>query len=170
MKRKKLSGERIAKIDKTRRRGPYRCALCREHGHRQDKCPNAHKLQTILDSLPGEIALHSLVPEHFQVLAVINGQTGEALLGAIHGAQKMVDRGLPYNSSIVNAYTELATRAAKIPARVIRAALEAYEALRKADAAYNKAIAPIRDVLGHKAPVKNWRHPLSQKTIVSELK
>ena len=111
-------------------------------------------MQIILDSLPGNIALASLVPEYFQIVAVIDGQTGEALRGAIDGTQKMVARGLPPNNSLVNAYSELAALAAKIPAPVLANARLARQKLIEAENAYAKACEPIHAALGHTTTIK----------------
>lgn len=150
-------------MKKRKKRGPYRCTKCREYGHRADKCAKKHKMQVILDSLPGEQALGALIPEFFQIIAVVEGQTGEGLRGAIEGAQKLVAQGLPENYSLVNAWGELSKRAAVIPQHAIEAARAARVKLLEAETEYARACAPIYAALGHKRPNPSYRHPLKIK-------
>lgn len=136
-------------------RGPYRCTNCREYGHRADKCPNAHKYETLLNSLPGDAALAGLIPDDVQILTVLDGHVSTALTGAIRGNERLVARGMPPSNSVINAWTELSVRAVKIKPSQISAARAAREARDKAEAAYQAALAPIRVTLGHeKGPRK----------------
>lgn len=141
-------------------RGPYRCALCRDYGHRKDKCTKARTAEMILNSLPGDTALRSLIPEQFQILAIIESQTHQGLIGAIQGNQRLAEAGKPHNNSLVNAWTELAKYQAGIPSNVVEHARQMRAALLAAEDAYHQAIAPIREALGQRAPDLSWRHPL----------
>lgn len=136
---------------KKNQRGPYKCTKCREYGHRANKCPNAHKYQKLLDSLPGAEALVRLVPDSMQILAILEGEAGAALVGAIKGNEALAERGIPHNDSMINAWTELNVRAAKISSAAINKARAARVALIAAETAYHEALAPIRAALGHKS-------------------
>ncbi len=137
---------------KTKKRGAYKCTKCREYGHRANKCPKKYRMEMLLNSLPGDIALGSLIPEFFQVLAVIEGNAGQAIVNIIKGNERLVEQGLPPSNSMVNAWTELAVRAAKVPPDVIALAKTARITLNEAEAAFAAAIAPIKEALGHKSP------------------
>lgn len=136
------------------KRGPYRCAKCREYGHRADKCKRAHKFTVILDSMPGAEALARLIPESVQILTVLEGEAGNALVGAVRGNELLAARGIPHNDSLINAWKTLNGRAAKIQPHQLLAAREARKALAEAEAAYQRAIAPVRAALGLAAPEK----------------
>jgi hypothetical protein len=131
---------------KKKLRGPYKCTICREYGHRADVCPKKRKAETILNTLPGHIAI-ALIPEQIQLLSIINEQTHAGLQGAIEGNQRLAESGKAHNDSLINAWTELAKRQAKIPKRAIERAREAHQKRLTADRDYEAAIAPIIAVL-----------------------
>lgn len=142
---------------KGKKRGPYKCTRCKDYGHRADKCTNAHKFETLLNSLPGDEALARLVPEPVQIVTVLEGEVGNALAGAIRGNERLAEREIPRNASMINAWTELSSRAARIPAAQLVAARRAREALRAAEQTYAQALTPIRVALKLEAPRKARR-------------
>lgn len=142
---------------KKNQRGPYKCTRCREYGHRKEKCPNAHKFETLLNSLPGDEALARLVPEPVQIVTVLEGEVGNALAGAIRGNERLAEREIPRNTSMINAWAELSARAARIPAAQLVTARKAREALRAAEQTYAQALTPIRVALKLETPSKARR-------------
>lgn len=127
---------------KRKARGPYKCTFCREFGHRIEKCPKRIKAQTILNALPGNQAIE-LIPPQIRLISVLEGAVHSGLQSAIEGNQRLAEQKKPHNDSLINAWTELTRRSARIPKKLIDRAKQAEAARRAANDAYELAIAPI---------------------------
>ena len=120
----------------TTKRKPYKCGKCRQTGHTAARCQASEN-----PKLSPPEALRVMVPGEVAIMLILAGEVASAAMTAGEHVETALGR------TMLAAYSELFRRVRGVSPESLAAARIAKDALDKARATYERALAPIKAVL-----------------------